>query len=70
MIVDGEKVNDNLRLASSNLPKVDVVASKEINVYSILLRDKLLLSKDSIDWLQNAYFKEIIENKKKILTMP
>jgi ribosomal protein L4 len=38
----------NLRLASGNLPWVDVLPAVGANVYSILHRDYLLLSRDAV----------------------
>jgi Ribosomal protein L4/L1 family len=38
----------NLRLASGNLPWVDVLPAVGANVYSILQRDYLLMSQDAV----------------------
>lgn len=36
-------------MGSSNLPWVDVIPAAGLNVYSILQRDYLILSKDAVD---------------------
>ncbi len=51
-LVAGEEVDGNLRLASRNLPRIDVVPTAGINVYDILRADVLLVAKDSLDSLQ------------------
>ncbi len=42
---------DNLRLAAGNLPWVDVLPVAGANVYSILQRDYLLISRAALDGL-------------------
>lgn len=44
--------NGNLAKAGLALPSVDVF-TKSINVYSILLRDKLILTRSAVDYLHN-----------------
>ena len=49
LIADYARVNRaNLRLASGNLPWVDVLPAAGANVYSILQRDYLLMSQDAV----------------------
>jgi large subunit ribosomal protein L4 len=52
LLVDGDVVNANLCRATSNLPKVDVLPCKGANVYSILLRNKLVLSLGAVRLLE------------------
>lgn len=52
LLVDGEVVNANLCRATSNLQKVDVLPCKGLNVYSILLREKLVLSLGALRLLE------------------
>jgi large subunit ribosomal protein L4 len=47
--------NDALELASRNIPKVNVARVSELNVYSILSHEKLLISKDAIEKMKEAY---------------
>ena len=44
-------VREKLRKAASNLPWTDVLPTAGANVYSILQRDNLFLSKDSVEGL-------------------
>ncbi len=47
--------NEALELASRNIPKVNVARVNELNVYAILSHDKLLISKDAIEKMKEAY---------------
>ena len=50
--MDGGDLDKNLCLASSNLQGVDVLPSRGLNVYSILLRDTLVLSVGAVRLLE------------------
>ena len=52
LLVDSGDVNINLCRATANLQKVDVLPSRGLNVYSILLRDKLVLSLGAVRMLE------------------
>jgi len=54
LIVIPEK-NETIELAARNLPGVHVARIHEINVYAILSHKKLLMSKDAVDKLKEAY---------------
>ena len=45
LIIDGAEVETNFALAARNIPNVDVLPVQGINVYDILRRDKLVLTK-------------------------
>ncbi|EPS72544.1 hypothetical protein M569_02212, partial [Genlisea aurea] len=49
LLVDGGPIKENLKLATQNLHYVNVLPSIGLNVYSILLHDTLVMSKDAID---------------------
>ena len=51
LIVDGAELPPNLRLAARNIPNVDVLPIQGINVYDILRRDKLVLTRAAVDAL-------------------
>lgn len=53
LLVDGGDVDVNVCLATQNLPKVDVLPSRGLNVYSILLRDSLILSVGALRMLED-----------------
>jgi large subunit ribosomal protein L4 len=48
-------VNDNFAKAARNLPNVDVLPVQGINVYDILRRNTLVLSKDAVDALEARF---------------
>ena len=52
LLVDGGDVDRNLCLASSNLESIDVLPSRGLNVYSILLRETLVLSVGAVYMLE------------------
>ncbi len=41
--------------ATANLPKVDVTTAKQLNVYDILVSDKLVLTVDALKAIEEAY---------------
>ena len=51
LIIDGTVVNDNLAKAARNIIGVDVLPSVGANVYDILRRDTLVLTKKAVDQL-------------------
>lgn len=48
LFVTGKEVDANFARATSNLPKVDVLPSQGANVYDILRRDTLFLTKEAV----------------------
>lgn len=55
LIVDGAEVEQNVALAARNLPYVDVLPIQGINVYDILRRDTLVLTKAAVDALEARF---------------
>jgi large subunit ribosomal protein L4 len=51
LIIDGA-VNENFARAARNLPKVDVLAEQGANVYDILRRDTLVLTRAAVQQLE------------------
>jgi len=51
LLVDSE-ISENLRVSSLNYQQVDTLPERGLNVYSILLNDTLVLTKDSVEKLQ------------------
>ncbi|MFS2318066.1 50S ribosomal protein L4 [Maricaulis sp. D1M11] len=49
LIIDGETVNENFALAARNLPCVDVLPAQGLNVYDVLRRDTLVLTKAAVE---------------------
>jgi large subunit ribosomal protein L4 len=55
LIIDGVEPADNLRLAARGIPDIDVLPVAGINVYDILRRDKLVLTKAAVDALEARF---------------
>ena len=52
LIIDGERPQENFARAARNLAEVDVLPSIGANVYDILRRDKLVLTKAGVEALE------------------
>jgi large subunit ribosomal protein L4 len=52
LIIDGGTVDAGFARAARNLPKVDVLPTQGANVYDILRRDTLVLTKDAVQRLE------------------
>jgi large subunit ribosomal protein L4 len=48
VIVGGKEIDANFARATSNLPMIDVLPSQGANVYDIMRRDTLILTKDAV----------------------
>jgi large subunit ribosomal protein L4 len=55
LIVDGPDIEMNFRLATRNIPNVDLLPVQGINVYDILRRRQLVLTKAAIDALEARF---------------
>lgn len=51
LIVGGKEIDANFARATNNLPKIDVLPLQGANVYDILRRDTLILTKDAVEGL-------------------
>jgi large subunit ribosomal protein L4 len=49
LVVGGAELDANFKLAARNIPNVDVLPSVGLNVYDILRRDTLVLTRDAVD---------------------
>jgi len=52
LIIDGAQVDDGFAKAARNLPLVDVLPQQGANVYDILRRDTLVLTKGAVEALE------------------
>lgn len=52
LIVGGETLDENFSRAARNFPEVDVLPVQGINVYDVLRRDTLVLTKDAVEALE------------------
>jgi large subunit ribosomal protein L4 len=55
LIIDGAEVNAGFAMAARNIPHIDVLPIQGINVYDILRRQKLVLTKAALDALEARF---------------
>lgn len=55
LIIDGAELDTNFSLAARNIPMIDVLPIQGINVYDILRREKLVLTKNAIEALEQRF---------------
>lgn len=52
LVIDGAEVDENFRRAAANIPEIQVLPQQGINVYDILRRDVLVLTKQAVSHLE------------------
>ena len=55
LIIDGAELQPNFALAARNLPQVDVLPVQGINVYDIMRREKLVLTRAAVEALEARF---------------
>lgn len=55
LFIDGENVQKEFSLSVRNLPNIDVLPQQGLNVYDILKRDTLVLTKAAIESLEQRF---------------
>lgn len=55
LIIDGSEPEVNFALAARNIPQIDVLPIQGINVYDILRREKLVLTKAAVEALEARF---------------
>ena len=55
LIIDGAEIEAGFRNAARNIPNIDVLPIQGINVYDILRRQKLVLTKAALDALEARF---------------
>ena len=55
LIIDGANVNESFAKAARSIPNIDVLPVQGINVYDILRRQKLVLTKAALDALEARF---------------
>lgn len=55
LLIGGAELDSNFKLAAQNIPNVDVLPVQGINVYDILRRGKLVLSKAAVEALEERF---------------
>ena len=54
-MIGGAEIDGNFKNAAANIPHVDVLPVQGINVYDILRRNKLVLSKAAVEALEERF---------------
>lgn len=55
LLIGGNEVDLNFSRATSNIPNIDILPIQGINVYDILRRSKLVLSKAAVEVLEERF---------------
>ncbi len=55
LIIDGAAVDEKFALAARNLPQIDVLPVQGANVYDIMRRGKLVLTKAAVEALEARF---------------
>ncbi|MFL6935781.1 MAG: 50S ribosomal protein L4, partial [Xanthobacteraceae bacterium] len=55
LIIDGAELDEKFCLAARNIPNIDVLPIQGINVYDIMRRGKLVLTKAALDALEARF---------------
>jgi len=55
LVIDGDQVEGNFRLAASNIPGVNVLPAVGANVYDILKHDTLVLTRAAVEKLEARF---------------
>ena len=55
LLIGGAEVDANFKLAAANIPNIDVLPIQGINVYDILRRGTLVLSKAAVEALEERF---------------
>jgi large subunit ribosomal protein L4 len=55
LIIDGAEIEAGFRYAARNIPNIDVLPIQGINVYDIMRRGKLVLTKAAVDALEARF---------------
>ena len=55
LVIAGAEVDANLKLAARNIPNVDVLPNAGLNVYDVLRRHTLVLTKDAVEAIRTRF---------------
>jgi len=55
LVIAGTEVDANFKLAARNIPNVDVLPNAGLNVYDVLRRETLVLTKDAVEAIQARF---------------
>jgi large subunit ribosomal protein L4 len=55
LVIAGVEVDTNMKLAARNIPNIDVLPNAGLNVYDVLRRKTLVLTKDAVEAIQQRF---------------
>jgi large subunit ribosomal protein L4 len=55
LVIGGKELDANFKMAARNIPNLDVLPSAGLNVYDVLRRDTLVLTKDALDAIAERF---------------
>ena len=55
LVIAGANVDENFRRAARNIPNVDVLPVAGLNVYDVLRRNKLVITKDALEGIEARF---------------
>jgi large subunit ribosomal protein L4 len=55
LVIAGSEVDANFKLAARNIPNLDVLPNAGLNVYDVLRRQTLVLTKDAVEAIQQRF---------------
>ena len=55
LVIGGKDLDANFKMAARNIPNLDVLPSAGLNVYDVLRRDTLVLTKDALDAIAERF---------------
>ena len=55
LVIGGEKLDENFARAASNIPNVDVLPLAGLNVYDVLRRKTLVLTREAVDGVHGRF---------------
>ncbi|MGJ3231173.1 MAG: 50S ribosomal protein L4 [Oceanicaulis sp.] len=55
LVIDGEELDENFARAARNIPLVDVLPAQGLNVYDVLRRDTLVLTKAAVEKINERF---------------
>jgi large subunit ribosomal protein L4 len=58
LVIAGPEVDPNLKLAARNIPMIDVLPDAGLNVYDVLRRDTLVLTRDAVAAIEARFAPE------------
>lgn len=58
LFIGGEEIASNFLRSTSNIPYVDTLPQHKVNVYSILQKDLLVITRDAVKYLEERLHTE------------